>query len=71
MRSALTASVAEAAEIIGVSTTYVRQLVRRGDLAKIPHLGSRIRIARVELERFVGEGIKSHPHVEAQPKDAA
>ena len=69
--SALTASVAEAAREIGVSEWMVRQLVARGDLAKIPHLGKRIRIARVELARFAAEGVKSNPLVEVERGGAA
>lgn len=54
-------SAAEAAQILGISTSSVYKLVEAGVLAKVPHLGSRVLIARVELERFAGEGLKTPP----------
>lgn len=54
----LSYTVEEAAQILGVSTWTTYRLVERGDLAKIPHLGRAVRIARVELERFSNEGVK-------------
>lgn len=51
-------SARESADILGISEWSVYRLVERGDLAKVPHLGKRVLIARVELERFAAEGIK-------------
>lgn len=48
----------EAAQVLGVSPWTVYRLIERGDLAKIPHLGRAVRVARVELERFAAEGVK-------------
>jgi excisionase family DNA binding protein len=52
-------SAAEAAEVIGVSEWTIYRLVERGDLSKLPHLGKRVLIARLELERFAREGVKA------------
>lgn len=48
----------EAAAMLGVSAWTVYRLVERGDLTKVPHLGSRVLIARIELERFCEQGVK-------------
>jgi hypothetical protein len=40
----------------GISAGKVRQLVRDGHLRKLPHMGSLVMIAKVELERFTNEG---------------
>jgi excisionase family DNA binding protein len=52
-------SVDEAAEMLGISRWSVYRLVESGDLAKIPHLGRRVQVARVELERFAAQGVKA------------
>lgn len=52
-------SVGEAADMIGVSAWTIYRLVEAGDLTKLPHLGKRVLIARVELERFVAEGVRA------------
>lgn len=49
----------ESAEILGVSEWTVYKLVERGDLAKVPHMGKRVLIARAELERFALQGVKA------------
>jgi excisionase family DNA binding protein len=54
----LAMSVNEAADVLGVSASTIYQLVRRGDLAKLPHLRKSVRIARIELERFAAQGVK-------------
>lgn len=49
---------AEAGEILGVSDWTIYRLVDSGELAKIPHVGKRVLIARAELERFAALGVK-------------
>lgn len=50
-------SAVEAAGVLGVSDEMIYRLVARGDLAKIPHLGVRVLIAKAELERFAAAGV--------------
>lgn len=50
---------AESGHILGVSEWTIYKLVERGDLARIPHVGKRVLIARAELERFAAEGVKA------------
>lgn len=50
-------SVEEAAESLGVSAWTVYRLVENGHLARIPHMGRRVLIARIELERFAAQGL--------------
>lgn len=52
-------SAKEAADLLGVSEWTVYRLVDSGDLAKVPYMGRRIVIARLELERFAAEGVKA------------
>lgn len=52
-------SVAEAAEILGVSVWTIYRLVDSEALAKVPHMGKRVVIARYELERFAAQGVKA------------
>lgn len=48
-------SVEEAAELLSLSSSEVRRLIRKGHLRRVPHTG-RVLIAHRELERFaVGE----------------
>jgi excisionase family DNA binding protein len=49
-------SVAESAEILGCSENHVYRMVDAGHLARIPHMGRRVLIARIELERFTAQG---------------
>jgi len=49
----LALSAAEAGELVGVSESMIRHLVRKGKLARVPDVGDRLLIARVELERWV------------------
>ena len=49
----LALSVPEAAAMLGLSEPSVRRLVDAGRLARVPHTGNRVLIARTELERFV------------------
>lgn len=44
-----------AAQLISVSESEVRRMVADGRLARVPHTGSSVVIARTELERFVAE----------------
>lgn len=50
-------TVDEAASFLGVSRWSVYRLVDAGVLAKVPHLGRSVRIARIELERFAAAGV--------------
>ena len=50
-------SAQEAADLLGVSDWTVYRLVDAGDLAKVPHLGKRVLIAKAELERFAQQGV--------------
>lgn len=58
----LSYSVSEAAQVIGVSGWTVRQWIAQGVLGRIPHTG-RVRIAVVEVERFVAMGVLRPPDV--------
>lgn len=49
----------EAGALLGVSEWTIYRLVDSGELAKVPHLGKRVLIARAELERFASEGVKA------------
>lgn len=51
-------SATESAEILGVSRWMIYRLIDAGALAKVPHLGKRVQIARIELERFAACGLK-------------
>ena len=46
-------TVHQAAEAIPLSVSMVRKLIRQGVIAPVPHTGSRVLIARSELERYV------------------
>lgn len=50
-------SAAQAGEVLGVSEWTIRRLVKDGHLRKVPYLGDRVLIARVELERFANQGL--------------
>jgi excisionase family DNA binding protein len=50
-------SVTDAAELLSISPTEVRRLVRDGLLGKVPHCGKRVLIAHAELERFTSAGV--------------
>jgi len=47
-------SAADAGELLGMSGETVRRLVKKGVIARIPHL-DRLLIARVELDRFANQ----------------
>lgn len=49
-----TVTVAAAAAELGCSQTQVRDLVRRGVLPKVPHMGRRILIPRHVLDEMLG-----------------
>lgn len=49
----------EAGELLGLSDWTIYKLVESGELAKIPHVGKRVLIARAELERFAALGVKA------------
>lgn len=53
MTTALTCSVQETADLLGVSERHVRTLVENGTLAKVPHLGRAVRIPRIVVEALV------------------
>jgi len=44
-------SVDEAAEMLSLSSSEVRRLIRKGHLRRVPHTG-RVLVAHRELERF-------------------
>ena len=48
----------ESGAILGVSEWMVYRLIDAGDLSKVPHLGKRVLVARVELERFAAQGLR-------------
>jgi len=50
-------SVTDAADLLSISPTEVRRLVRDGLLGKVPHCGKRVLIAHAELERFTAAGV--------------
>ena len=52
-------SAKEAADLLGISEWTVYRLVSEGELAKVPYMGKRVVIARVELERFAAQGVKA------------
>jgi excisionase family DNA binding protein len=52
-------TVKEAAEILGLGEHTVYDLVAAGRLTKVPYVGNRVLIARVELERFAAQGLQS------------
>lgn len=54
----LSFTVAEAAEILGWSRDGVYDAIEQGHLARIPHTGRRVLVARVELERFAALGLQ-------------
>jgi excisionase family DNA binding protein len=45
-------TVHQAAELIPLSVSMVRKLIRQGVIARVPYTGSRVLIARSEIERF-------------------
>lgn len=49
----------EAGELSGLSKWTIYRLVEAGHLAKLPHTGRRVLIAKAELERFVSQGVGS------------
>ncbi len=51
----LALNAAEAAELVGVSESTIRHLVRDGKLKRVPDT-DRLLIARAELERWVNSG---------------
>lgn len=51
-------SAEEAGEIIGVSRWTIYRLIESGHLAKLPHLGKKVRIAGVEIQRFASLGVQ-------------
>ena len=53
----LSVTVHQAARLIPLSVSMVRKLIRQGVIAKVPHTGSRVLIARSELDRFVNERV--------------
>jgi excisionase family DNA binding protein len=53
-RSRRALTVREVAEQFGVSEAHIRRLVRTGQLAKVPHMGTRVVIAVGELDRVFG-----------------
>lgn len=57
--SALTCSVREAAELLGVSERHVYHLVDSGVIPKVPHLGRLTRIPRVAIESLVASALSS------------
>lgn len=59
MSDQLVYSAAEAADVLRVSKWQLYRWVDEGVLARIPHTGRRVLIARVELERFAGAGLKA------------
>lgn len=57
---AYTVTFKEAGRRIGCGYAHVRQLVHDGHLRTVPHLSPhRPRIALVEIERFVNEGVNA------------
>lgn len=54
-------TVAEAAEMLGWSTDGVYDAVQAGHLARVPYTGRKVLIAKIELERFAAQGLKSVP----------
>lgn len=48
-----------AAELLSVSPSHVRHLVRSGVLCTVPHSGRRVLIARAEIDRFAAQGVAS------------
>lgn len=54
-----TLSVAEAADMLGVSPRHVYNLVERGVLAKVPDLGRKTRIPRLCVDALVASAMPS------------
>lgn len=52
-------SAKEAADLLCISEWSIYRLVQDGDLEKVPYMGKRVVIARVELERFAAQGVKA------------
>lgn len=50
-------SVPEAAELLSVSPSEMRRLVRDGLIGRIPYTGKRVLVAHAELERFARAGV--------------
>ena len=48
-------TVAQAAGVLQVSEDTIGRLVRRGVLAKLPHLESRVLIPRTQVDRLIAE----------------
>ena len=51
-------TVDEAADLLGWSRDGVYDAIAAGHLARVPHTGRRVLIARIELERFAAEGLQ-------------
>jgi excisionase family DNA binding protein len=61
--AALALKVREVAEVLQVSENHVREMVHRGDLPKVPHMGRVVRIPRHAVEALVGAPVKQGPAV--------
>lgn len=46
---------ADVCRILATSRRTVDRIIREGHLRKIPHMGHLVRIARLELERFINQ----------------
>lgn len=53
----LTYTLDEAAAAIGVHPDTVVGMVERGVLARVPHVGRRFLIAKIEVDRFIRSAI--------------
>lgn len=59
MTVALTCSVQETADLLGVSERHVRTLIGNGTLVRVPHLGRAVRIPRIAVEALVASAMPS------------
>lgn len=53
-------SAPEAAALLSLSESQVRRLVTAGVIARVPHCGGRLIIARAELDRFATTSTRSY-----------
>lgn len=52
-------SIAEAAELLGVGQTTIRDLLNRGALPEVPRIGKRRLIPRAAIDRLIQQAMDS------------
>lgn len=55
MTERLTVTATEAAQMLGVSRHCIYDLVHRGHIRVVPHMGRRVLIPRTEIDRLVAD----------------